>query len=438
MIKKIIVPFILIILLGLLLIPPAFSSEIKSDNVISNDPVQEQEEQLLENYEDLVEVNTTGQLEIQNNQLAGGEVRAGEGISVGFDPATVNAGVGDEFTIGVKINNLTSGQEIMGFRHVFNFNPDLLEVVKVEVPANSFLNPVLTAPVTHNNTTGKVELNLARSNYVWPGSSGVVYNIKMKVKAKGIATLTHEVVDLRNAQNQPLAVNSINGTVNVSSANISFVPSAANVTKGGSFTLGVEISNLTAGQTILGFHHVFDFNPNLLEVVEVVIPDNSFFSPVLTSFPEYNNTTGKVELNLARSNSAYPGGSGVVYNIKMKAKAKGTATLNHTVADLRDGGNNPLGVTKTNGSVEINEFPGDFNGNASIEFEDLMIFALAWNHKAGDPGWSQAEQNIPGSPFSKCDLAPSSGTYPNLNITPDGKVDFEDLMVFVTIWNATR
>jgi len=122
----------------------------------------------------------------------------------------------------------------------------------------------------------------------------------------------------------------------------------------------------------------------------------------------------------------------------MKAKAKGTATLNHTVADLRDGGNNPLGVTKTNGSVEINEFPGDFNGNASIEFEDLMIFALAWNHKAGDPGWSQAEQNIPGSPFSKCDLAPSSGTYPNLNITPDGKVDFEDLMVFVTIWNATR
>ena len=81
--------------------------------------------------------------------------------------------------------------------------------------------------------------------------------------------MTHAVVDLRDTQNHSLAVNPINGTVNVSSANVNFVPSAANVTKGGNFTLGVEISNLTAGQTILGFHHVFDFNPSLLEVVEV-------------------------------------------------------------------------------------------------------------------------------------------------------------------------
>jgi hypothetical protein len=438
MIKKIIGPFILIFLLVLLIAPAAFGSERNHDNVISNDSVQEQEEQLLEDYDDLSAVNTTGQLEIQNNQIAGEESRASGGISVGFEPATVNAGEGGEFTIGLKINNLTSGQEVMGFRHVFNFNPDLLEVVKAEVPVTSFLNPVLTAPVTYNNTTGRVELNLARSSYVYPGSSGVVYNVQMKVKAKGIATLTHAVVDLRDTQNHSLAVNPINGTVNVSSANVNFVPSAANVTKGGNFTMGVEISNLTAGQTILGFHHVFDFNPSLLEVVEVEIPGGSFFSPVLTSFPEYNNTTGRVELNLARSNSAYPGGSGVVYNIIMKAKAKGTSALTHSVADLRDAGNNPLGVMKTNGTVEINEFPGDFNGDTRIDFEDLMIFALAWNHKAGDPGWSQAEQSIPGSPFSQCDISPSSGTYPNLNITPDGKVDFEDLMVFTLIWNATR
>ena len=83
MIKKIIGPFILIFLLVLLIAPAAFGSERNHDNVISNDSVQEQEEQLLEDYDDLSAVNTTGQLEIQNNQIAGEESRASGGISVG-------------------------------------------------------------------------------------------------------------------------------------------------------------------------------------------------------------------------------------------------------------------------------------------------------------------------------------------------------------------
>ena len=76
---KIIGPFILIFLLVLLIAPAAFGSERNHDNVISNDSVQEQEEQLLEDYDDLSAVNTTGQLEIQNNQIAGEEAGRVEG-----------------------------------------------------------------------------------------------------------------------------------------------------------------------------------------------------------------------------------------------------------------------------------------------------------------------------------------------------------------------
>jgi len=439
MLRRIIGPLFLIFLLVLTLAPAAFSSEINPTGMTGNDPVQVQEGQLGQDYESKPgEENTTGQLEIQDNQLTGGVGRANGGISVTFEPAAVIAGVGGEFTVGVKINSLPTGQKIMGFRHSFNFDPALLEVVSTEVPAACFLNPVLTAPITYNNTTGKVELNLGRSNVGSPGASGIVYNIRMKAKATGTATLAHDVVDLRDAGNAPLAVNPINGTVTISTANVSFLPPALSATKGGTITLGVEVSGLSAGQTILGFHHIFTFNPTLLEVIEVAVPADSFFTPILTSFPEYNNTTGKVEMNLARSSFTVPGSSGIVYNVKMKAKAKGTATLTQTVADLRDARNNVLAAAKASGTVEIRELAGDFNGDGRIDFEDLMIFALAWNHKAGDPGWSTAETGIPGSPFNRCDIHPATGTYPNLDITPDGKVAFEDLMIFTTIWNATR
>ncbi len=55
----------------------------------------------------------------------------------------------------------------------------------------------------------------------------------------------------------------------------------------------------------------------------------------------------------------------------------------------------------------IASLPADFNADGSIDFDDLMIFALAYGSTSGSSNWNSA-----------CDL------------DPDGKIDFNDLMLF--------
>jgi thiol-disulfide isomerase/thioredoxin len=64
--------------------------------------------------------------------------------------------------------------------------------------------------------------------------------------------------------------------------------------------------------------------------------------------------------------------------------------------------------------------PGDFssanNGppDGVVDFEDLMIFAIAYGSTLSDPNWNLS-----------CDIAGPEGS-----LTPDGVIDFEDLMLF--------
>lgn len=57
--------------------------------------------------------------------------------------------------------------------------------------------------------------------------------------------------------------------------------------------------------------------------------------------------------------------------------------------------------------------PGDFTSDDQVDFEDLMIFALAYGSTPMDDNWNPI-----------CDIASSDG------MIPDGVIDFEDLMLF--------
>ena len=72
--------------------------------------------------------------------------------------------------------------------------------------------------------------------------------------------------------------------------------------------------------------------------------------------------------------------------------------------------------------------PGDFVGpmgdptpDGKVDFNDLMVFATAYGSETGDANWNEL-----------CDICGYLGD-PNL----DGKVNFEDLMVFVTNFGKT-
>jgi len=58
--------------------------------------------------------------------------------------------------------------------------------------------------------------------------------------------------------------------------------------------------------------------------------------------------------------------------------------------------------------------PGDFNYDGKVDFEDLMLFALAYGSTPADANWNEY-----------CDL------------DPDGKIDFEDLMLFAMNYGET-
>lgn len=65
--------------------------------------------------------------------------------------------------------------------------------------------------------------------------------------------------------------------------------------------------------------------------------------------------------------------------------------------------------------------PGDFNGDGQVQFEDLMIFALAYGSTPDDDNWN-----------SVCDIASAGGVQ-----EPDGVINFEDLMIFALHYGET-
>ena len=208
------------------------------------------------------------------------------------------------------------------------------------------------------------------------------------------------------------------------------------------FIVKVIIKALPNEQSVLGFHNTVSFDTNFLQLVKCEVSADCLLNPIIGEpIIDIDNTSGTIDFNLARSVTSYPGSYGVVYDITLKATAKGTTSLEHVIADLRDSEGSVIPVTIENSTINIIgiiSLIGDFNYDNKIDFEDLLLFAKSFNHKSGDIGW---ENNIPtlyGTPYTVKDIGPATGTPPDLNITPDNIVDINDYLVFVQMWKWIR
>jgi hypothetical protein len=81
---------------------------------------------------------------------------------------------------------------------------------------------------------------------------------------------------------------------------------------------------------------------------------------------------------------------------------------------------NDPGVADTSGYIVILNYPADFTGDLVVDPDDLALFAAAWN---ADP------QDV------RYEIGPATGEVPELIPQPDGVLDFEDLAVFIQMWN---
>jgi hypothetical protein len=74
-------------------------------------------------------------------------------------------------------------------------------------------------------------------------------------------------------------------------------------------------------------------------------------------------------------------------------------------------------------AVILGDFGSANNGppDCKVDFEDLMIFAMAYGSTSGDDNWNLI-----------CDIAGPDGS-----LTPDGVIDFEDLMIFAMQYGKT-
>jgi subtilase family serine protease len=86
-----------------------------------------------------------------------------------------------------------------------------------------------------------------------------------------------------------------------------------------------------------------------------------------------------------------------------------------------DGNSNgiPDGVNDTSQHIIRTPMLGDYSRNGLFDADDILEFISAWNGSV---------------PSLRYELAPALGSLPYQSFVPDGKLDFEDLMVFASMW----
>lgn len=99
-------------------------------------------------------------------------------------------------------------------------------------------------------------------------------------------------------------------------------PSASSVQIGGTLRVSIMAENIA---DLTAFESHLSFDANVLEVVEVV--DGSFVAPDFIVQNTFDNATGAIDYAIAQLNRDPAAGSGILFEIVFRAKAKGDSPI---------------------------------------------------------------------------------------------------------------
>jgi hypothetical protein len=85
---------------------------------------------------------------------------------------------------------------------------------------------------------------------------------------------------------------------------------------------------------------------------------------------------------------------------------------------LTPGDNDP--GTPGEADLQISHLVADYDGSQLIDLDDLTLFLVAWNKLPKD---------------ASADIGPATGSLPDLVPVGDGRLDFEDVVVLIQMWN---
>ena len=201
-------------------------------------------------------------------------------------------------------------------------------------------------------------------------------------------------------------------SVLAASPNLELTPSIQSVNLGNQATINVVVEDVT---DLKGASIILNFDASKLQYISsaagTFIPD----ATLMTS-----STNGSITLDVAGLGTfSYASGTGTIITVVFERIAAGNTNITFGTTDLRDRDNVSISHTTGSGCL-ITSLPGDFGGpnngppDGVVDFEDLMIFAMAYGSTPAGPNWNPV-----------CDIAGDGGS-----LTPDGVIDFEDLMIF--------
>lgn len=186
----------------------------------------------------------------------------------------------------------------------------------------------------------------------------------------------------------------------------------------GSTDASVEIV-IENGANVGAFQMDLIYNPAILSVLEATSgPFLGSTGRTVMPLSSIDNTAGLATFG-ANTIGSQPGanGNGVLFIVKLQAKARGTTALALQGLLLLKPSGELLPASSQDGQAVVGNCFGDFDGNGVVDIRDLQAAAARWNCRSGNSCYD-----------AQYDIYPVD--------QPDGRIDISDIQRVAAVWNT--